>query len=198
MNVDAIMNWERLGSVPGSDLAAAADELRRAAGISALADGADAASWLEWLTQFASSAPHAELTSWYANADRMLSGLKRKATYSSPVRVEPGSLDIVVRVYLDHDEVGEDARSIRVGMAPGDKACAEPCWFVAPHPAPTCTPGSLAAGGTWRTEGGPCAVLPASALVTSDDPQEQPGQVINFLQSAINAAWAALAAEHGS
>ena len=136
-----------------------------------------------------------ELTKWFANADRVLRGLKRKVNHASMPRLWPHHFDLAVQIQLDWLKQGEDARSIGVGLSPGDDSYPEPYWYVTPWPHPEGTElRALEGGGEWHTDGWTGAVLRAAVLEDGDDAEAQVGRLLTFLHSAINGAWAVLQA----
>jgi len=137
----------------------------------------------------------AELARWYANADRILRELRRMEG-GSPVLCWPHHFDIASLITLPGDVDQEKARSIGVGMTPGDVYYAEPYWYVTPWPYPAeprLEP--LAADGSWHTATWLGAVLPAARLVTGESGTGQAERLVEFLRSALRACRAMLAAE---
>jgi hypothetical protein len=137
-------------------------------------------------TAFNHSELFAELARWYTNANTVLNRVRTENARSSPVRCWPHHFDIATLITLDPDRDPEEARSIGVGMTPGDNAQPEPYWYVTPWPypvAPTLSP--LEGGGHWNTDGWLGAVLPASDMQPTAPAQAV--QVNAFLRSAIDA-----------
>jgi hypothetical protein len=126
----------------------------------------------------------AELSSWYANASRLLADVAR-ATGASPVRCWPHHFDIATLLRLGEGS-GEEARSIGVGLSPGDGSYAEPYWYVTPWPYPKEKEVPSLALGHWHTTGWFGAVLTASEL--GADPAAQESITRSFVQSAIAAS----------
>lgn len=137
-----------------------------------------------------------ELSLWYGNCARIFQVVAENTQGAGPLRCWPHHFDLATLITLDADEPDPDkARSINVGLSPGDESCDEPYLYVTPWPAPpTSESEPLAGGGHWHTEGYTAAVLPAHLLPDADagdDPdhhaQEQAEQVFAFLRSAVAA-----------
>lgn len=137
-----------------------------------------------------------ELSRWFGNCARILHVVADNTLGAAPLRCWPHHFDLATLITLDEDEPNEDkARSINVGLSPGDDSYDEPYLYVTPWPAPpTVESEPLAGGGHWHTEGFTAAVLPAHRLpdaAEDDDPdhhaQEQAEQVFAFLRSAMAA-----------
>jgi hypothetical protein len=130
-----------------------------------------------------------ELTRYYANAWRFESVMSGKTLGASPVRCWPHHFDIATLVTLDPPGTNpEEARSIGLGLSPGDAIYDEPYFYVNPWPFPEDREGcpELGGGGHWRTEGWFGAVLPASA-VDGGSATDQARQVFAFITSAFAA-----------
>jgi hypothetical protein len=125
-----------------------------------------------------------EFARWFGNAALVLEGVIQAHPGASPVRCWPHHFDIAVLIKLD-DGAGEDARTVGVGMTPGDDAYAEPYLYVTPWPYPdaTATLPALTAG-TWHREGWTGAVLTARDIVGADD-DAQERVVRAYLDEAI-------------
>ena len=140
-----------------------------------------------------SSAPRAEfeeLSRWFANAHHALSRVKEEAAAASPVRCWPHHFDIATLINLDSDRDPQHARSINVGLSPGDGSYDEPYWYVNPWPRPEDPElPEIEGGGHWHTEGWLGAVLPGSDLVAAGrEATVQADGVDAFLNSALAAA----------
>jgi hypothetical protein len=136
----------------------------------------------------------AELARWYANAARIFTTVADENPDASPVRCWPHHFDIATLVLFDPDEPdSEKARSLGVGMSPGDSSCLEPYFYVNPWPRPEVVqPPELDGDGSWHLEDWFGAVLPASRLASSVDPRDQASQVGAFVASAMTAGRALL------
>lgn len=141
-----------------------------------------------------------ELGRWFGNAARLLEVIAANTLGASPVRCWPHHFDIATLIVLDDDEPDlEKARSINVGLSPGDGSYDEPYFYVTPWPEPSQAQAEdLAGGGSWHTEGWVGAVLPAHRLPDVEPgeadrhAQGQAEQVYRFLRSAMAASRALL------
>jgi len=128
----------------------------------------------------------AELARWYANAARLLAPVAETPGASS-VRVWPHHFDIATLIALDESK-GEHARSIGVGLSPGDVSYAEPYWYVTPWPyPPNDRPAPGLPSGHWHTAGWFGAVLTATELLASGGGEDS-RRTQSFLGAAIDAS----------
>jgi hypothetical protein len=100
------------------------------------------------------------------------------------VRCWPHHFDIAT--LIDRGAAADKtARSVGVGMEPGDDSYAEPYYYVNAYPPPAAGAmlPALAGDGSWHTAGWFGAVLPGSRLARSG----QHDQVAAFLGSAVRA-----------
>jgi hypothetical protein len=134
----------------------------------------------------AGSAAPAELERYYAGGDRLLRGLRDRNPGASPVRCWPHHFDLATLMLLDPEADPETARSIGVGLSPGDAERPEPYFYVLPWPRPT---GELPAldGGAWNTEGWLGAVLESADFTAAGSNGAQRGRIERFLNSAVHA-----------
>ena len=81
----------------------------------------------------------AELARWYASADALLRSFVSSRPHAneraSPVRCWPHHFDIATLVSVQGGPP-DQARTIGVGLSPGDSSYAEPYFYVTPWPAP--------------------------------------------------------------
>jgi len=135
-----------------------------------------------------------ELSSWYHNAKLVIGRVVADREHASPIRCWPHHFDIASLISLDPEMDPEQARSIGIGLSPGDAANDQPYFYVTPWPfisADHLPP--LASGGTWHTLGWTGALLKAERVVeyhTSDAQQEA---VEAFLRGAVDACHSLLA-----
>lgn len=136
----------------------------------------------------ADSAALAELGRWYGSAELVLQEVRKGNAGAGPVRIWPHHFDIATLMALDPEADPEHARSIGVGMTPGDASYAQPYFYVLPWPAPQATEfPPLQGGGNWHREGWVGAVLIGEELV-SDAPTagQQRERTRAFLASAVS------------
>jgi hypothetical protein len=138
--------------------------------------------------------PRAELARWYANGARVLDAVVAGHPGASQVRCWPHHFDLATLITLDAGgdaDAGvdaESARSLGVGLSPGDAGTPQPYWYITPWPYPDATGlPALAGGGRWNTEGWVGALLTASEI-TGTDAGAQARQVTDFVRSATAAA----------
>jgi len=133
---------------------------------------------------FRDLAAPAELARYFANADRLLRKIQEHDPGASPVRCWPHHFDVATLIALDPGADPETARSIGVGLSPGDGERPEPYLYVLPWPKPE---GKLPAlvGGAWNTEGWVGAVMEAAEITGEAEGQRE--RVMRFLGSAIAA-----------
>lgn len=139
---------------------------------------------------FREPAEFEELARWFANADRLLREVKGSNAGASPVVCWPHHFDIATLIALDPGVEAEKARTVGVGMSPGDDTYPEPYFYVTPWPYPEGRPlPDLAGGGRWHVEGWTGAVLNGTRLVGASDQAELARA---FLGSAVRESMALL------
>lgn len=119
----------------------------------------------------------AEFARHYANAALLCS------TVVGPgerVRCWPHHFDIAALMTLAGE--GESAKSIGVGLSPGDASYAEPYYYINAWPSPDATDLDTLALGHWHTNGWTGAVLTATDIAGIDD---QERAVRNFVAEAV-------------
>ncbi len=131
-----------------------------------------------------------ELARWFSNADQVLRRVSSERENASDVRCWPHHFDIAATIQIDPHESPEQARSIGLGMTPGDSSYPEPYYYVSPYPAPKDPERPrLSGGGEWHTEGWFGAALPATKLLEGGSGSEQGRRTQRFLESAIEASY---------
>jgi len=125
----------------------------------------------------------AELGRWFANAHALLTEVATELNDADSVRCWPHHFDVATLLAFDLEATDrENARSIGLGMTPGDAAIPQPYLYVGPWPRSTERP-ALAGGGAWRADG--WAALEGSDLTARDD---QRARAEEFLRSALEAS----------
>lgn len=134
----------------------------------------------------ASSAAFAELARWFANGQRALVALASRTPGASEVRCWPHHFDLGALAVVATETDGSLAKSIGIGLSPGDDGYAEPYWYVSPwpYPEPSALP-ALESGGHWHTEGYTSAILTGSDLVAGP-PESQAERLDSFLADAVD------------
>lgn len=126
-----------------------------------------------------------KIADWHAFTWPLLQARAEAETGASPVRCWPHHFDSATLITLTGGGGDpEKARSIGVGVSPGDQTYPEPYWYVAPWPYPESdvTLPLLAARGRWHLSGFTAAVLPSSEQ--GDKPE---AAATDFLDTAIGA-----------
>ena len=75
-----------------------------------------------------------ELAATFANAALVLGELATEHREATPIRCWPHHFDLATLLAIDPPERGESARSIGVGLSPGDDSIEQPYWYVNPWP----------------------------------------------------------------
>lgn len=131
-----------------------------------------------------------ELGAWYANANRSLARVRDAVTElkleSSLVRCWPHHFDIATLITLDKTSATiESARSVGVGLSPGDEHIDEPYFYVTPWPYPPLSRlPPLPEIGRWHTQNFTAAVLPARRILSAEGRQTRTEE---FLTAAVEA-----------
>lgn len=149
---------------------------------------------LEGTYNAADARPHlSELSQWFSNAAGALDAIHAENAGLRPgpseVRCWPHHFDIATLISLD-DGGGEEARSIGVGLSPGDGTYDEPYFYISPWPYPDADALPALPGiGAWNTDGFVAAVATGSEIAAAPD---QGAAALQFLQVAVNACKKAL------
>ena len=117
-----------------------------------------------------------ELERHYADAAEILGEVQQREEGASPIRCWPHHFDIATLITLAGSN--EQARTVGIGMAPGDHSIREPYHYATPSPYPLPYPSESAlppfAHGRWNVDGWFGALLTASELASiPGDQQEQ-------------------------
>jgi hypothetical protein len=139
------------------------------------------------------AAAFAEIGRWYANGDSVLREVTKRTRNALPVRCWPHHFDIATLVTLEGGPNSTPARTIGIGLSPGDATYAEPYWYVTPWPYPD-EPNlpTLDGGGEWHRAGWLGAVLAGSKIAAAPSAEGQARLVNAFLGSAVDACRALL------
>ncbi len=129
------------------------------------------------------------MAAWYALADAGLQKLLDGQTGSfTPIRVWPHHFDIATLLQLE-DGDPEEAKSVGIGLSPGDTAYDEPYFYVSPWPHLTADQVLATTIGHWHLDGFSAAILSASEIDQSRNAGEQVDQ---FLEDALRKGVSAL------
>ncbi len=111
------------------------------------------------------------LGTWYSKGHRALTKLIERyagrAVEAPVLRCWPHHFDLGALFFLEEGDP-ETARSIGVGLSPGDESYAEPYFYCTPWPAPPALPAAPAPF-TWHTSGFTSLVLTASSINAATD-----------------------------
>lgn len=131
-----------------------------------------------------------ELSAWYHNAKLVIGRVVADREGASPLRCWPHHFDIASLITLDPDMDPDSARSIGVGLSPGDAGSDQPYFYVTPWPYPTAVDlPPLASGGTWQTLGWTGALLKADRVLEHTTAEGQMKAVEAFLTGAVDACY---------
>ncbi|MCG8423260.1 MAG: hypothetical protein MJE77_35610 [Proteobacteria bacterium] len=133
-----------------------------------------------------------ELGRWFANADRVLRSLRQQNSNASPVACWPHHFDIATLIVLDPGEDAEKARSIGVGLSPGDSTYDEPYLYVNHWPIVAESERPALKVGQWAPFG---AVLLGSQLVDTSaaEAEAQKERALAFIRSSVDLSRSLLA-----
>ncbi len=126
-----------------------------------------------------------EISFYFANANAVFGEIVRTMENTSEIRCWPHHFDIATLITLDPGKDSHNARSIGVGMSPGDGGYKQPYFYVTPWPYPDLkfiqlpSPGPF---GKWHTEGWVGSVLTADQIFSE---QNQKTVVKTFIETAI-------------
>jgi hypothetical protein len=118
----------------------------------------------------------ATLAGWFAAGAEVLEELRKKLAKlkpgPSPVRCWPHHFDIAILVALESGDP-EHAKSIGIGLSPGDDYYAQPYVYLTPYPKPdTENLPALPPGGRWHTRDFFGAVATGTDLFVLPDPRK--------------------------
>jgi len=137
-----------------------------------------------------------ELATWFSNADRSIGRLAeamRAIKFDvTPARCWPHHFDLAALISLDSGSgTIESARTVGVGLSPGDHYYNEPYFYVTPWPYPAVSKlPPISELGRWHTKDFTAAVAPAHRILAAPARQTDTEK---FLAEAIAASIKALA-----
>lgn len=139
-----------------------------------------------------------ELARWFENAHYAISVATKPFTLNPAPRCWPHHFDLATLIAIDLPEDNAPvARTVGVGLSPGDASNAAPYFYVSPWPRPddATAPPPLSGGGEWKQESWFGAILPAERLVSAQSAPSQAEQLGTFLRSALAACFSLMHAE---
>jgi hypothetical protein len=132
-----------------------------------------------------------DLAAWYSNANRSIGriaeAMRKNKLQVSAVRCWPHHFDLAALVTVAAaKETVESARSVGIGLSPGDEHYGEPYFYVTPwpYPAPSKLP-PVPEIGRWHTQNFTAAIAPAHKSLAASGRQTETEQ---FLDAAVAAA----------
>jgi hypothetical protein len=132
-----------------------------------------------------------ELERYWTDAASVLEPIAASTPDSSPVRCWPHHFDIATLLGLPH-VAGAPARTIGIGLSPGDDSYDEPYFYVGPYPYPDAAKLPLLPIGHWHTERWMGGVLTATELAAASSGTDQRERVTGFIDAAAAACRALL------
>ena len=133
----------------------------------------------------------AELARWFADGHAVLADLVPRLEGAQPARVWPHHFDLGTLTVVERAPGGAVARSIGIGLSPGDESYAEPYWYVSPWPHPPQDALPPPTSGRWHREGFVAAVLTATELLSGPAAARR-RRLEGFLSESIAASRASL------
>ncbi len=122
-----------------------------------------------------------ELERHFSDAYQILCAAREHERVLSAVRCWPHHFDIALLITLSGS--GEEARTVGVGMAPGDVAIREPYYYITPWPHPKELSLPALPYGRWNRDGWFGALLLATEIATIPC-ERQPEAVTRFVDEA--------------
>ena len=126
-----------------------------------------------------------ELEAWFAAGGALTEAVAEHAAGAGAARLWPHHFDVASLITIAGS--GENARTVGVGLSPGDGGKPAPYWYVTPWPAPKAALPDLEGGGRWHTEGWTGAVLDAADLAAHDGGKARADALAAFVASAVAA-----------
>lgn len=130
-------------------------------------------------------AAHVELARWFGNVNGVLRRIANREPEATQVRAWPHHFDLATLIVFDPDSEPEKARSVGLGLSPGDGSMPEPYLYALPWPAPD--PASLPplTSGSWVTDGWVGAAMVGSDLVAAGGGSEQAAAATHFFEASL-------------
>lgn len=128
------------------------------------------------------------ISRFWNNADLMLQSITDKTDKASPIRCWPHHFDIATLITLEEHEDPDLAKTIGVGLSPGDEYYTLPYFYVTPwpHPENSLEAPFLQSGGHWHSDEWFGAVLTANHINKCESAAQQIEQVNHFYWSALD------------
>ena len=128
----------------------------------------------------------AELARWFAFGAGRFEEIRSSEPLAGEVLLWPHHFDLATLITLEGE--GENAKTVGVGLSPGDASRPLPYFYVNAWPTPKdpILP-ALPSGGVWNTEGWFGAVLDAAPLQALQTAEEQVAAARDFLTAAVEA-----------
>lgn len=135
--------------------------------------------------QFPQGGP-AELARWFAFGADLFEEIRSGEPLAGKVLLWPHHFDLATLITLEGE--GESAKTVGVGLSPGDSSRPLPYFYVNAWPTPK-EPElpELPSGGVWNTEGWFGAVLEAAPILALKSAEEQAAAARDFLAVAVEA-----------
>lgn len=130
-----------------------------------------------------------ELSNYFGNAHLVLERFKSGNDDISEIRCWPHHFDIATLLSLDNNPDPESAKSIGVGLSPGDENYNMPYYYITPWPYPDVTISKLPPftnGGEWNTDGWVGALLMADEIHKGEAETDQLEIITNFVDEAVS------------
>ena len=126
------------------------------------------------------------VAAYFAHTRPLLQDIVNARSVASPLRIWPHHFDMATLITLTG--TGEAARTIGVGLSPGDRSDDQPYWYVTPWPSPSEEQLPALSGGNWHTEGWIGAILTAAEV--GDPTLDTTQQAIKaFLEEAVSVCY---------
>lgn len=113
----------------------------------------------------------AALEHWFELGAALCADVRARDDRASLARCWPHHFDLATLIGIDADAHDEAARSIGVGLSPGDEGHRQPYIYLLPWPSPAAQAlPPLTSGGGWSGGGAPYGILGAQTVLAAEDP----------------------------